>query len=362
MAAAPAPIVATTASTAFRSQKQPHNRPALRPISAPEPSVSVVIVNYCQWRNTARLIKQLRRSHAARAGEAQIVIVDNHSPRHRALDRLRRTNGVVLHHFGRNVGFARAVNKGCRISKGDWILLLNPDMSVPAGFLDDLETLAERLLAEPKIGIVGLDVRNADGSSQPSCGPLPTLLGTLTGLLLPRSRRKCRPLNTYVRTEVPWATGCALLIRRECLEEIGGLDEDFFLYYEDVDLCRRATGRGWKVCYEPTMHVTHHSPLHARSVPAPLRLMTRHALLTYGLKNWRRWQALLLGGIVGMEAAARQSLAWWRGRAHDCHFHGEIRRLVGDMLAGRHEQARGRILTASEHLENIAAAQDGRTC
>jgi N-acetylglucosaminyl-diphospho-decaprenol L-rhamnosyltransferase len=360
MAAASAQTHATTVSTAFRSQ--PHKRPALRPVSAPEPCVSVVIVNYCQWRNTARLTRQLRRSHAVRAGDAQIVVVDNHSPRHRVLDRLRRTECVLLHHFTRNVGFARAVNKGCRIGKGDWVLLLNPDTSVPAGFLDDLETLTERLSLEPRIGIVGLDVRNADGSSQPSCGPLPTLLGTLAGLFLPRSRRKCRTLNAYVRTEVPWATGCALLIRRECLEDLGGLDEDFFLYYEDVDLCRRAVARGWKVCYEPTLHVTHHSPLHARSVPAALRLMTRHALLTYGLKNWRCWQTILLGGIVGMEATVRQSLAWWRGRSEDCYFHAEIRRLAADLLAGRHDRVRERIQIASERLENIAAAQDGQTC
>ena len=99
---------------------------------------------------------------------------------------------------------------------------------------------------------------------------------------------------------------CALLIRRDCLKQIGGLDEDFFLYYEDVDLCRRAAERGWKVCYEPTLHVAHHSPLHARRVPAPLRLMTRHALLTYGVKNWPRWQTIVLGGIIGVEATVRQ--------------------------------------------------------
>ena len=224
----------------------------------------MVIVNYCQWRNTARLTGQLRRSHASRSGEAEIVIVDNNSPRHRLHGKLRRAKGVSLHLFQRNHGFARAVNEGCGLSNGDWLLLLNPDTSVPAGFLDDVETLVDRLTDESRVGIIGLDVRNADGSSQPSCGPLPTLSGTLARLFLPRSRRKCRQMDAVVRTEVPWATGCALLIRRDCLKQIGGLDEDFFLYYEDVDLCRRATERGWKVCYEPTLHVVHHSPLHAR--------------------------------------------------------------------------------------------------
>ena len=113
-----------------------------------------------------------------------------------------------------------------------------------------------------------------------------------------------------VERRVPWVTGCCLLIRRDYLRDLGGLDEDFFLYYEDVDLCRRAQARGWSVWYEPKMRAVHHRPLHGRAVPSPLRLCTRHGLLTYAAKHWGTFQFQALAGIVRLETWFRQ----WRAR------------------------------------------------
>ena len=318
------------------------------------PHVSVVIVNYCQWRNTAQLAKQLRHSYAARDGSAEIVVVDNHSPSDPLLGRLRRTDGISVRRFNRNRGFARAVNEGCRLSRGAWFLLLNPDMSAAPGFLDEVESLAQQLIHEdPKAGVIGLSVRDTDGSPQPSCGPLPTLFNTLAGLLRPRSLRRCQALAANNRVPVEWATGCALLVRRDCFEEIGGFDADFFLYYEDVDLCLRAKEHGWNVLFEPNLPITHHTPLHGRSVPAQLRLITRHALLTYARKHWPRWQTLLLGGTIGLESLVRQTAAWWKRRPHDVFFHSQIRKLVADVLRGRDAQIRSRIRQAASALTKI---------
>src|SRR5262249_37438487 len=147
------------------------------------------------------------------------------------------------------------------------------------GFLDAalhrVQTLA------PDVGIVGFGLRNDDGSRQLSTGPFPTLMGTLSRLLLPRHCRKYRPTPETVASAVDWATGCCLLVRRACWTDLGGFDPDFFLYYEDVDLCRRARFQGWDVCFEPGLTLVHHQPFHARRIPAHLRLITRHALLTY---------------------------------------------------------------------------------
>ncbi|MFO0822709.1 MAG: glycosyltransferase [Gemmataceae bacterium] len=118
--------------------------------SAPAvPAISVVIVNFCQWRNTARLVNQLRKSIAVRTGTAEIVIVDNHSPFHPVVRKLEKMNGVTIRRFNRNCGFARAVNRGVNDAtekprgKGkhqrrphlasprassEWVLLLNPDV------------------------------------------------------------------------------------------------------------------------------------------------------------------------------------------------------------------------------------------
>lgn len=352
-------------------------QPDIAPQASPAPSrnrashcpakqtcfLSVVIVNYCQWRNTARLTNQLRRSNSFRAGEAEIVIVDNHSPPHPLLTKLRRIDGVSVRLCNQNRGFARAVNEGIRLGEGKWILLLNPDMSVPDGFLDEVELLSRRLLDDkPHAGVIGLGVWNTDGTPQSSCGPLPTFLRTITGLFRARAKRKCRPVPGAEQTQVPWATGCALLIRRECLEDIGGFDPDFFLYYEDVDFCQRAQERDWKVYFEPSLRVIHHHPLHGREVSPPLRLMTRHALLTYGVKHWSRWQALLLGAIVWMESSLRQMSCWWRGRTTDSTVHAQIRKLVGDVLGNRDRQARSRIRFAAAQLRLATCSSRETTC
>ncbi len=219
---------------------------------------------------------------------------------------LRRLANVSVRRWGANRGFARAVNEGCRLSQGEWFLLLNPDTTLSEGFLDSVLELADQLTAcEPRAGIVGFHLRNADGSQQLSTGPFPTLATTLCRLLLPRRRRKYQTPRSTQRSVVPWVTGCCLLLRRDCLHELGGLDEDFFLYYEDVDLCVRARARGWSVWYEPNLAVVHHHPLHCRPVPAVLRLVTRHSLLTYAAKHWPRWQCRLLSRIVRTEALAR---------------------------------------------------------
>jgi GT2 family glycosyltransferase len=331
-------------------------RRAAPPVAA---ELTVVVVNYCQWRNTARLVRQLRRSVAVRTRTADVVVIDNHSPRHTLARQLRRLSGVTVRRTRRNLGFARAVNRGCRLRPDSrWVLLLNPDVTVPDGFLD--EVLAA-VAADPSAGVIGFRLRNRDGSDQASTGPDPTLLNTLAGLFLPRSRRKCRHVGGSGRQPVPWVTGGCLLVRRDCFGSLGGLDEGFFLYYEDADFCRRAAEAGWSVSYDPAVEVTHHWPLHSRAVPAPLRLMTRHALLTYARKHWSGWQSAALSGVVWLEAVARQAVASVRGDRTATHCYGQLRRLVGDLRGRRDASARARIASAAAFLAPIAAEQDGRT-
>lgn len=336
-------------------------RPAAGP-AIETPQLSVVIVNFCQWRNTARLTRQLRRSEAVRRGAAEVVVVDNHSPHTPIARRLHRLSGVSVVRNTQNHGFAKAVNRGGRHSRGEWVLLLNPDVTVPDGFLDAVLDAAQRWPAiDPRAGVIGFQLRNRDGTQQASAGPFPTLLKTVAGLLLPRGRRKCRHRSLEARAAVPWVTGGCLLVRRDCFEQLGGLDESFFLYYEDVDFCRRATEAGWTVWYEPRLRVTHHFPLHSRAVPPPLRLVTRHALLTYSRKHWPGWQARVMSGLVWVEAGMREAAARCRGRETDAVCYRELRRLVGDVTRGRSEAAAARIRSAARSLDAIASAQDGKT-
>jgi N-acetylglucosaminyl-diphospho-decaprenol L-rhamnosyltransferase len=325
--------------------------PSRRQLSVPR--LSVVIVNYCDWQGTSALARQVLRTSAARQGRAEVVVVDNHSPVDRIIPRLRRWPGVSLRRWRRNQGFARAANEGCRLSSGNWFLLLNPDVTLPPDFVDGVLRLIEELAADT--GLVGFRLHNSDGSLQFSSGTLPTLAGTLAGLVVPRHRRKCRPLHALRRRAVRWVTGCCLLVRKECLQALGGFDPSFFLYYEDVDLCRRAAAAGWSVWYEPRLWAVHHRPLHARTVPAHLRLITRHALLTYAVKHWPAWQSKALGFIVRLEARLR---GWWARRQGDAPAatcFAELCRITRDVENGRPRRARRGVMRAVQEAEGRAA-------
>src|SRR5205823_1397522 len=131
--------------------------------------------------------------------------VDNHSPPHPIISRLRRAEGVSLRRFSSNRGFARAANEGCRLSRGEWLLLLNPDVSVPDGFLDSVLARADGMRsADPRSGIAGFRLANDDGSWQLSTGRFPTLVSTLLGRLWPRHRRKYTAPAGAWRERVDW--------------------------------------------------------------------------------------------------------------------------------------------------------------
>jgi GT2 family glycosyltransferase len=280
-------------------------------------TVSCVVVNFRQIEHTKRLLRQLDRCEAVRTGQAEIVLVDNDADAVPLRRWAARRPGVSLRSFGRNRGFARAVNVGVRHSRSEWLLLLNPDISVSDEFLDKaIATALARAKADPDVGIIGFSLRHADGTPQPSTGPFPTLRNVLWGMVKPRSRRRCRH-TPQEAVEVPWATGCCLLVRRLCWEELGGCDEEYFLYYEDVDFCRRARAAGWTAWHESEPTVTHYHPLHSRTVAPPLRLITRHALLTYAAKHWPRWQFQLLCRLVAWEGRLRGMF----GRTGRDHYH-----------------------------------------
>jgi len=332
-----------------------------RTTAPPTVQLSVVIVNFCQWKNTVRLVRQLRRSVAARNETAEILVIDNGSPVDSEAAHLSRLPGVHVRLFDRNLGFAAAVNRGCWLSRGSWVLLLNPDMTVSDSFLDEVLGAIARAEVHPSIAVVGFRLLNQDSSIQPSAGPFPTFSRTLAGLCVPRERRKCSTCPEDEPHMVQWVTGGCLLVRRDCFDHLGGLDESFFLYYEDVDFCRRVAAKGWVVVFDAGVEVVHHWPLHARPVPPALRVITRHALLTYARKHWPEWQSGLLSWLVWAEAGVRQLWARLRGRSDDARFFDHLRRLVGDMAAGRDSLVAERIRFAASFLQPIAAEQDGRT-
>ena len=179
----------------------------------------------------------------------------------------------------RPLGFAANVNRGAAATSGAFVLVCNPDAVPEPGAVGELLRFAE---SHPRAGVLGPQMRNPDGSWQPSRRRFPTVLGTLVRRTPLRYvfRPFDRQRGHYLLDERPaepvqsdWMLGGFLLLRRELLDELGGLDEGFRLYGEDIDLCYRAMKAGWERWYVPAAVVTH-----AYDRLVDRRLLTRRTL------------------------------------------------------------------------------------
>lgn len=162
-----------------------------------------------------------------------------------------------------NPGYGAAANLGVRACAEAYVLVLNSDTRVEPGAL---EALAGHLDRHPRAAVAGPRLLDPDGSPQASCFPFP---GTLRWLLendpvapaigwIPGVRGALLRFSPPARAAaVPWTLGAALLVRRSAFEAVGGFDEAFFMYFEEVDLCRRLAAAGWETHFVPEARVTH---------------------------------------------------------------------------------------------------------
>jgi GT2 family glycosyltransferase len=269
--------------------------------------LSVVVVNYNSWPDVRRLAIALRASEGCSSGRVELVIVDNASaePPPRDLDRQDPMIRLVL--CSENGGFSAGVNAGWRAARGRWLLLLNPDVvagpELIDGVLNRIAALAAR--GEPAPGIVGFALENPDGTPQPSVGAEPSLVRTLCEPFLPRSRRKYRTIGRVRAGAVPWVTGACALVDRQVLDALSGMDEDFFLYYEEVALCRSSRALGRRVEFDPSLAVVHLRPLQNRSISPGMRVITRHSRLVFFRKHQSAWQFRTMAALTWLEAVIR---------------------------------------------------------
>jgi GT2 family glycosyltransferase len=278
--------------------------------------VAVIIVNF----NTSALVPRCVESAAADLGarDWHAIVVDNASTDGavEALDLLARTTVVVN---ATNAGFGTAVNQAVARSDAPLLWVLNPDCRVHPGAFD---ALAATLEAHPDCAIAAPQLLNADGSVQASARGNPTawtgLFGrnTLLTKIFPSAgvARRNLPARDLVASgvesaPVDWVMGAAMLIRREMFDAVGGFDEDYFLYWEDADLCRRLWARGWSTRYVPRARVAHSGGASAQSDSSlAIRAFHRSAYRYYAShvvpSPWHpmRW-------IAGAALAARAS---WR--------------------------------------------------
>ncbi|MGI5836288.1 MAG: glycosyltransferase family 2 protein [Chloroflexota bacterium] len=206
-----------------------------------------------------------------------------------------------------NVGFARANNQAIKASAGRYLLLLNPDTEVQPGALESLVSFMEE---HPFVGAAGAKLLNPDGTLQISCFPTPTLPRELwrlfhLDLLHPYA---CYPTNiwcTQAPLEVETAQGACLILRREALEQVGLLDEEYFIYSEEVDLCYRLRRQGWKVYWVPQAEVVHHGGQSTRQVASRMFLHLYQGKILFFRKHHCHTAAQLYKLILLSAASVR---------------------------------------------------------
>ena len=252
--------------------------------------IAAILVNYNAGAELARALRSIADEMAGRAWEA--VVVDNASIDGSAASVAEFAPMVRLVQNTVNVGFSRGVNQGLAASTAPLVLIMNPDCRLVAGAV---ATLRGVLDARPDCAIAGPRILNPDGSVQGSARGDPDMLTGLfgrTALLgrlvpfLPVAKRNVVAEEAIRSGEksvvVDWLSGACMLARRTALEQVGGFDERFFLYWEDADLCRRLRAGGHHVRYVPAATAIHRVGQSSRSARTfAIRAFHRSAYLYY---------------------------------------------------------------------------------
>jgi N-acetylglucosaminyl-diphospho-decaprenol L-rhamnosyltransferase len=213
--------------------------------------VTVLIVNW----NTRALVTQCLRTVADNArqmesGQVHILVVDNGSS--------DASVEAVTHEFPDvevianedNVGFAAANNQGLSASTSEFVLLLNSDTLLSEGVLAELTQFMQN---HPRVGVVGCQLVNSDGTPQASVADFPSLLSAITG----NDFRQHRRLFINDALEVDAIVGACLMVRRRAIEQVGPMDDAFTFFAEEMDWCYRMRQHGWLVCWLPSARVIH---------------------------------------------------------------------------------------------------------
>ncbi|MCI0399258.1 MAG: glycosyltransferase family 2 protein [Chloroflexi bacterium] len=296
------------------------------------PELSIIIVS---WNVRELLRACLRSVEAGRGGlEVEVIVVDGGSTDGSPEMVQSEFPWVRLMARPENVGFPRGNNIGLREAGGRYLLLLNPDTEIMG---DALITLCRFLEENPDVGLVGPQLVNPDGTAQSSRRRFPTLATAVfestwlqpwapAGLL---RRYYAQDLPDEATADVDWLMGACLMVRREVVEQVGLMDEAYFMYSEELDWCRRIKMAGWRVVYRPAARVLHHQGKSSDQVVTARHIYFQQAKLRYFRKYHGRAAALFLrlfllfsyGWQLGLEAAKgvlghKRPLRWQRVEAY----------------------------------------------
>ena len=211
--------------------------------------LSIIIVN---WNTSELLVQCIESIYRGKPRPTfEIIVVDNGSSDDSVSLLTKHFPNIHLIKNGSNLGFAKANNQGLAVAKGRYFLLLNSDTIVLPNALDKMVQTAED---HADVGAIGPKLLNMDGTLQESWSGFPTFWSELFGRLIHRRNPLTDVPFAY---EVDWIMGACLLVRSETIAEVGGLDEGYSFYSEEVDWCFRMKEQGWKILYLSNAEVYH---------------------------------------------------------------------------------------------------------
>lgn len=275
-----------------------------------------MVVNY----NTADDLPDCVRSLRA-AGVDEVVVADNDSRDRSAAALAAVDPDARFLPTGGNLGYGRGANRGAAALDREYLLVCNPDVTVGEHAVDLLAAALDR---DPGLAVVGPRIVDTDGSTYPSPRAFPRLADSaghaFLGLVRPENRftRRYRLLDMArdePSSDVDWVSGSCFLARRTAWDALGGFDEAYFMYAEDVDLCWRAHRAGWRVGFEPAARVSHKQGTSTDRRPYRMILEHHRSLWRFACRTTRGGRRPLLP-LVAAGLAVRAALACAHRAAH----------------------------------------------
>ncbi|MBI2252241.1 MAG: glycosyltransferase family 2 protein [Armatimonadetes bacterium] len=275
------------------------------------PDLSVIIVNWNAKDTLESCLNSLKEDLAGIKNE--IFVVDNNSQDGSINLIKEKFHEVNLIENKENLGFSKANNQALRISKGEFILILNPDTFI---FKGTIKKLINFIKINTHAGMVGPKIINQDGTLQLACrrsipNPKVVFLKVL-GLdkIFPKNPKLSQYNLTYLDeneiAKVEAVSGSCMLIRRKALEEVGLFDEDYFLYAEDLDWCYRFIKKGWEIYYYPSVKILHYKKVSSEKrrilsilnfYQAMYIFYRKHFLNKIFIFNWLIYFGIFLGAL-----------------------------------------------------------------
>lgn len=261
------------------------------------PLLTAIVLNYRAPKVAWRCIEAL--CNQTIADRMEILVVDNHSEDDSIgllRNRARSSATVRIIETPNNIGYGQGNAAAIRQARGEFLLIINPDNILePAG----AENMIDVLRRDPRIGIVGPRLVHEDGTIRDSSRAFPTLADVLIKRTILRHlfpRRMERYLQqskaeTTAQRDVDWVVGACMLLRRDLYERLGGFDPRYFLFFEDIDLCRRCKDAGFRVIYLPTVRAMDQKK--RLSEGGPISLLTKKTArihLMSALKYFWKWR------------------------------------------------------------------------